>query len=166
MRKRKRLPIVALLATLAVAGYWLDPWATSYPPLGSITRVEIRDLNGKTLRVIDDPTEVQRLVEYVDDHRHGWGGSWVGVPVPQVTAEFYNGAEFQGHFGVGPGFFECQRVGDFASKNCTRRGGAAILGTGRAAGSPTPAVARPAEPVAAPDRQRVGAFQPHLFHCR
>ena len=120
MRKRRRLLIVLLLTTLAVAGCCLGPWGTSYPPLGPVTRVEVRDLSGKTLRTIDDPAEVQRLVEYVDGHRHGWGwlSGWAGVPVPLVTADFHNGSEFKGHFGVGPGFFECQREGDFASKNC------------------------------------------------
>jgi len=114
--------IVTLLAAVAVAGFCLGPWGTSYPPLGPITRVEIRVQSGKTLRTIDDPSEVKQLVEFVDEHRHGWGwiSGWVGIPVPQVTAEFYNGSRFQGHFGVGPGFFECQRIGDFASKGAWR----------------------------------------------
>jgi hypothetical protein len=115
--------IVLLLATVAVAGCCLGPWGDSYPLLGPITRVEVIDLSGKTLRTIDDPEEVRRLVEFVDGHRHGWkwDSGWFGIPVPQLTADFYNGSKFQGHFGVGPGFFECQRVGDFASKGCWPR---------------------------------------------
>jgi hypothetical protein len=118
VRKQRRLSIVLLLVMLPVVGCCLDPWGSRYPALGSVTRVEVRDLSGKTLRTIDDPAEVQRLVEYVDGHRRGWGSGWAGPPIPQVVAEFYNGSEFKGHFGVGPGFFECQREGDFASKNC------------------------------------------------
>ncbi|MDB5308843.1 MAG: hypothetical protein JWO38_3045 [Gemmataceae bacterium] len=118
MRKRRRLLIGVLIAALALAGCCLGPWGTSYPPLGRVTRIEVRDLSNNRLRVMDDPAEIQRVVEYIDGHRHGWNwmSGWAGVPVPQITAEFYDGSEFKGHFGVGPGFFECQREGDFASK--------------------------------------------------
>jgi hypothetical protein len=121
VRKRKRLLIVLLLSAVAVSGCCLGPWGTTYPPLGPVTRIEVKaGLNDKQVRVIDDPAEVQRVVEFVDGHRRGWGwlSDWAGVPVPQVSADFYNGSEFKGHFGVGPGFFECQREGDFASKHC------------------------------------------------
>jgi hypothetical protein len=113
------LLVGSLLATIAIAVFCLGPWGTTYPPLGPITRVEVRDRHNNTLQVIDDPGEIERLVEYVDGHRRGWNwmSGWAGIPVPWITAEFYNGSKFQGHFGVGPGFFECQRVGDFASKS-------------------------------------------------
>lgn len=49
------------------------------------------------------------------------------MPVPQIVADFYDGSEFKGHFGVGPGFFECHRDGDFASKRCGGRESRAFL---------------------------------------
>ena len=73
-------------------------------------------------RTITDSNQVQQIVEFVDGQRRGWGLLDIGgVPVPEVTVEFYNGEEFRGSFGVGDGFFECQREGDFASKFCGLR---------------------------------------------
>ncbi|HWE39742.1 MAG TPA: hypothetical protein VG406_24545 [Isosphaeraceae bacterium] len=120
MRNRKRLLIVLLLLVAAGAACCLWPGGTNYPPLGSVTRVVVKaGLDNEQVRVIDDPAKVRQLVEFVDGHRRGWGGlDWAGVPVPQVVAEFYDGSKFKGHFGVGPGFFECQREGDFTSKPC------------------------------------------------
>lgn len=108
-------------AVLLSGGCRLGPPVRSYSPLGQVTRVEVKTgPSGDHVRVIDDPAEVGRIVEFVNGHRGGWGGSsdWLGVPVPQVSAYFYSGSEFRGHFGVGPGFFECQREGDFSSKRC------------------------------------------------
>jgi hypothetical protein len=127
MSKRSRLLImVLLLAVILVAGsvvmYSLGPRTITYPPLGSVTRIEIKTgSDDKQVRVIDDPEEIRRVIDFVDSHLRGWGGwaDWAGVPVPQVSASFYNGSQFKGHFGVGPGFFECQREGTFASKACS-----------------------------------------------
>ncbi len=130
MRKRRRLFIVLLIASATVAGCCLGPWGTTYPPLGPVTRIEVKDdRKDDHVHVIDDPAEVQRVVEFVNGHRRGWGwlSDWAGVPVPQVSAYFYNGTEFKGHFGVGPGFFECQREGDFASKHCSDSQGRLFL---------------------------------------
>ena len=111
-----------LLVVLLLGGCSLVLPVRSYPPLGVVTRIEVKDRrNGNPVRVIDDPAAVKRVVEFVDGQERGWGGQadWAGVPIPQVSAYFYNGSEFLGHFGVGSGFFECQRVGDFSSKSCS-----------------------------------------------
>ena len=129
MWKQKRLPIILLLIAAGVAGCYLELWGylipkITYPPLGPITRIEIKaGASDGQVQVIDEPSKVRRIVEFVDGHLGGWGGAsdWAGVPVPQVTVSLYEGAEFKGHFGVGPGFFECQRNGQFASKHCSAR---------------------------------------------
>ena len=73
-------------------------------------------------RTITDSNQVQQIVEFVDGQRRGWGLLDIGgVPVPEVTVEFYNGEEFRGSFGAGDGFFVCQREGDFASILCGLR---------------------------------------------
>ena len=127
MWKRGRLLlIVALIAVLIVAAVVVASrvglWGTTYPPLGPVTRIEVKaGPDDKQVRMIDNPDEVRRVVGFVDEHRRGWGGldDWAGVPAPQVSAYFYSGSQFKGHFGVGPGFFECQREGDFASEGCS-----------------------------------------------
>ena len=116
--------VAVLMAVTGVAVYWvycLGLSGTTYPPLGPVTRIEVKAWpDGKQVRMIDDPTEVRRVVGFVDEHGRGWGGraDWAGVPGPQVAVYFYSGSQFKGQFGVGPGFFECQREGEFASKRC------------------------------------------------
>jgi hypothetical protein len=84
-----------------------------------VTRIEIKA--GDFLKyTIDDPAIVNRIVAFVNEQQGGRGGlsDWAGVPVPRLFAYFYSGSEFKGYFAVGPGFFECQREGDFWSKRC------------------------------------------------
>lgn len=91
------------------------------PPFGTVTRIEVMDDGNRKLRVILALDHLQRVVEFVDGQREGWGrtNDWAGVPIPYLKAEFYNGTNFIGHFGVGPGFFECHRNGDFLSKGAS-----------------------------------------------
>lgn len=103
----------------------------SFPVLGRVTRVEITDNHNKPILTIDDERQIVKIVAFVDGQRSGWGAPWAGIPIPEVVANFYDGEEFQGHFGVGPTFFEAQREGDFASKSATgreRRGFLALIG--------------------------------------
>ena len=82
MRKRRRLLIVLLLAVVALTGCCFGPWGTTYAPLGPVTRIKVTAglSDKKEVRVIEDPAEVQRVVEFVDGHRHGWGwlSGWTG----------------------------------------------------------------------------------------
>ena len=68
--------------------------------------------------MIEDPSQIRSITEFVDNERHGWGGynDMFGVPVPDIIANFYDGKEFKGHFGAGPSDFETQREGGFSSK--------------------------------------------------
>jgi hypothetical protein len=121
MRKSKYRRIVILVCACAAAtvAFCAWPWGRTFPPLGPVTRVRVTaGSDNREVRLIDDPEQVRRIVEFVDGHRRGWGSGWFGPPVPQVTAEFYNGDEFKGHFGAGPGFFECQREDTFECKDC------------------------------------------------
>lgn len=127
--RRKRLlgvllPFLLLVLGCCSLGYFVGSRGRSYPQLGPITRIRV-DPNATDRRsyVIDDPVEVKQIVDFVDRQRHGWGAwgsGWAGIPVGQINVEFFNGDEFRGSFGIGPGFFECQREGDFDSKHCSR----------------------------------------------
>jgi hypothetical protein len=75
------------------------------PPLPRVTRVDITDNSAKVFRRIETPAEVQRIVQFADDHKSGWHTPWAGVPVPSLHAAFYDGDRYVGHFGVGGGFF-------------------------------------------------------------
>ena len=117
----KWLAAAALLPVVAGAVCCWGPWGTTYPPLGPVTRIEIQDGYARTLRVIDDPAEVRRVVEFVDGERHGWGWihDWAGVPVPRLRAHFFREKAHLGHFGAGAATFVCQREGDFRSKSAS-----------------------------------------------
>lgn len=127
MWTHKRLLVILLLIVAGVAGGCLELLGymmpkMAYPRLGPISRIEIKaEASDGQVQVIDEQSKVRRIVEFVDGQLGGWGGAsdWAGVPVPQVTVSLYEGAEFKVHFGVGPGFFECQRNGQFASKHCS-----------------------------------------------
>jgi hypothetical protein len=81
-----------------------------------VRRVVITGLGGgDTPRALSAPDSLAALVAFVNARNSDWERPWSGVPVPQVTAFFY-GADFQGSFGGGPGFFETQRAGTFASR--------------------------------------------------
>ena len=81
-----------------------------------VRRVVITGLGGTdTLGALSAPDSIAALVTFVNARNSDWERPWSGVPVPQVTAFFY-GADFQGSFGGGPGFFETQRAGTFASR--------------------------------------------------
>jgi hypothetical protein len=71
------------------------------------------------IRSLEDREQIQKIVDFVDNQRSGWGSPWAGVPIPKVVANFYDRESFKGHFGVGPNFFETQREGDFACKDAT-----------------------------------------------
>lgn len=128
-KRRKRLlgvllPFLLLVLGCCSLGYFIGSRGTTYPLLGPITRIVVKTntVNVPTY-VIDDPIAVRQIVDFVDRQRHGWGAwgsGWAGIPVGQINLEFFNGDEFHGSFGIGPGFFECQREGDFDSKHCSR----------------------------------------------
>jgi len=108
---------------------WSSPpaGAITYPRLGKVTRTKVRTRSGRALKTVTAREQLDKVVAFVDGQRTGWERPWSGIPVPQVTAEFYDGATFKGHFGVGPGFFETHREGDFASKSATAAECAAFL---------------------------------------
>ncbi len=93
--------------------------AKTNPELGRVTRIEVRTNDRENIKTIVEPNQILRIVAFVDSQRSGWGGDgdMFGVPIPRVILDFYEGETFKGHFGVGKGFFETQRVGDFASKS-------------------------------------------------
>jgi len=112
----KAIFILSLVSLLFMAGC---SGSKTFPELGRVTKIEVRTNESENIKTIVDPNQISRIVAFVDSQRSGWGGSgdMYGVPVPRVILDFYDGEKFEGHFGIGKGFFEAQRVGDFASKS-------------------------------------------------
>jgi hypothetical protein len=94
----------------------------TYPPIGNVTRIEIRTNVDKHVKTIEDPATIRAFAAYADAHRRGWGGmnDMFGVPVPFINAYLYDGDTFKGHIGVGERFLEAQRGGGFASTSISK----------------------------------------------
>jgi hypothetical protein len=106
------LIVISLLSLSACDGN------VSFPPLGQVTRVEVRTRRDEPVLTIDDQDKIKAIVNFVDRRRTGWGSHTDGVPVPEYLANFYDGDTFKGHFGYGRDFFETQRDGrGFFSKD-------------------------------------------------
>jgi len=93
----------------------------SFPPLGRVTRVEVRTRLNDPVLTIEDGDKINAVVNFVDRRRAGWGTPIIDdVPVPEFVANFYDGDTFKGHFGYGRSFFETQRDDrGFFSKDAT-----------------------------------------------
>jgi hypothetical protein len=105
-----------LIVLMALAG--CGNRTRQFPSLGSVTSIIVSGHDrSKPLAKIIDERAISEIVFFVDAHRDGWDTPWFGIPVPVVTAEFYDGAKFKGSFGVGQNFIEVQRDGGFFSQN-------------------------------------------------
>src|SRR5439155_19396903 len=94
--------------------------ATLTPP-SRVTRFDIIDNNRHVIKRIDSQREINALVAFVAQRRSGWIQPLAGVPVARLYADFYDGDELVGHFGVGPGFFETSLAGDqFRSRDAAK----------------------------------------------
>ena len=88
-----------------------------FPMLGQVSSVNVRHDGSKPFVKLTNPQKVSQIVAFVDSHRTGWIKPWYGIPVPAVTAEFFDGTVLNGSFGVGDAFFETQREGGFFSQS-------------------------------------------------
>jgi hypothetical protein len=120
---------VALLLFLVIRSCHVSgPAPTSYAKFGRVTRIEVTDRMSRPIKTIRDEKSIAKIVEFVDANRDGWITPFGGVPVPRIVANFYDGDEFKGHFGVGASFFETQRKGEFTSKNASEADRRTFLG--------------------------------------
>ncbi len=116
MKTRFLMLLLAISLTVCCGGKRDLP--KEFPALGQVSSVNVVGHDGSKLLVkITDPQNVSQIVAFVDSHRTGWIKPWYGIPVPAVTAEFFNGTVFKGSFGVGKAFFETQREGSFFSQD-------------------------------------------------
>jgi hypothetical protein len=115
--------IVFVITLLAVTAFVLGhhKWnRRDFSTLGPVTSVTVVGHDGsKELVKITDQQVVFRIVAFVDSRGTGWETPWYGIPVPTVTAKFFNDAQFKGSFGSGTNFFETHREGVFCSQSAS-----------------------------------------------
>jgi hypothetical protein len=90
----------------------------AFPPLHGITRVQART-NTDSLGTIVDSLRVAAVVAFVNARQGNWKQPWAGVPVSTLGVTFFAGREVRGSFSAGSDFFECQREGDWFSRDAT-----------------------------------------------
>jgi hypothetical protein len=117
------LPVAALLASCGTgvqqSALQRVP-ARDFPVLGRVTMVSVVGTDAsKPFVKISDQRKISQIIAFVDSRRKSWETPAFGIPVPTVTAEFFNGSEFQGSFGAGRDFFETQREGVFCSREAS-----------------------------------------------
>ena len=119
-----RIRFLALLVVVSMTACGIGKQGPprEFPMLGQVTSVNVSGHDGsKPFIKVTDPLKVSQIVAFVDSHRTGWIKPWYGIPVPAVTAEFFNGTIFKGSFGVGDAFLETQREGGFFSQTTSPR---------------------------------------------
>ena len=122
--KAMRIRFLALLVVVSMTACGIGKQGPprEFPMLGQVTSVNVSGHDGsKPFIKVTDPLKVSQIVAFVDSHRTGWIKPWYGIPVPAVTAEFFNGTIFKGSFGVGDAFLETQREGGFFSQTTSPR---------------------------------------------
>ncbi|HEV2422245.1 MAG TPA: hypothetical protein VGS59_11100 [Candidatus Acidoferrales bacterium] len=96
------LSCLFLLVGLTACGFGSHR-TRDFPALGQVTAITVKE-RGTSNPKITDSARISQMVAFVDSHREGWYVPWYGIPVPDVSVEFYNGTEFKGSFGVGKSF--------------------------------------------------------------
>src|ERR1700749_1978160 len=106
---------IGLVSLLACSGN------VSFPPLGKVTRVEVKTKRNELVLTLEDEDKIKAIVNFVDHHRTGWATPMIeDAPVPEYVANFYDSDTFKGHFGYGRNLFETQRDGrGFFSKDAS-----------------------------------------------
>lgn len=91
------------------------------PPLGNVTeiRVTVHGDDDNPIATITDPARISAIVEFVDARRSSWSVPFDGVPIPAVSAKFYDGETYEGHFAAGQTFFETNRTCRFCARSAS-----------------------------------------------
>jgi hypothetical protein len=85
-----------------------------------VTHVDVTN-NMHFIKRIDSQRDIRAIIAFVSQRRSGWVQPLAGVPVARLYVCFYDGDKINGHFGVGPGFFETDLAGhQFCSKDAAK----------------------------------------------
>jgi hypothetical protein len=106
--------IMAALLSLGISGCGRAP--ASFPKLGNVTSVVVSDHHGVALRTITDPGTISLIVVFADSQYRDWSIPRYGTVRSSTVANFYDGTQFKGYFGVAEEYFVCQRFGGTYAK--------------------------------------------------
>jgi len=92
-------------------------------PIGGVTRVVVQVSSQGTIPtsdyVITDPERIHQLIAFANARREGSQPSLYTMPAPQLTAAFYDKADFLGAIGAGSNFFFVSCLNWKGSRNAT-----------------------------------------------
>lgn len=91
--------------------------------------VLVKESSKTVLRTITDRTVILGLAKFAEAHQTGWSTLAAGTPVAPLTLEFFSGAKFLGHLGIGENFLETQGCDDFVSRSISRADRSALVGS-------------------------------------
>jgi hypothetical protein len=77
------------------------------PAISGIKEIIVTtNLSGTVKGRIEEPHKINRVVEFINQHRTGWSEPWSGKLIPNVILELRNQTGFVVEFGVGEDFLE------------------------------------------------------------
>ena len=102
----RRIYILAIAAVTVLSGCRLLEQSGKCAPIGVATRVLVSSQG----TVITDPERIRELIAFANARRKCSQPMTYTMPAPQVTAVFYDKADFLGAIGAGSNFFfvSCQ----------------------------------------------------------
>ena len=68
---------------------------------------------------IRDADQISRIVAFTAQRTEGWNSPWYGVPVGDLTAQFFAHDVFLSDFSAGPDFFEAQGCSSFQTRRAS-----------------------------------------------
>ncbi len=92
----------------------------TYRELKPVSEIVIKDRQ-ITVKKIDDPMIISKLVEFINKRREGWIEPITGFPSTKVYIELYRDGQYIGSFGVTENSFSMQRTGEWRSKPATEQ---------------------------------------------
>lgn len=115
--------LVAFALAFSVFAYKIKHLPTrSFSQFVRISKITVYNDAGVCIAVIRSPARIADICALANRYSDKWGGAGdvFGVPIAPLKAEFFAGQVFQGHLGIGDGFLETQRDGDFASRQVSK----------------------------------------------
>lgn len=89
----------------------------TFDNLNATTRVTVTNNLNKVFKEIEDRETIQRVLNFVKGHQHGWQVPPEGVPVAKLRLNFYKGDRPLGIVGVSQSFLTAHQQGGFFSKS-------------------------------------------------
>jgi len=97
----------ALAYAAVLGGCHLTERSATCAPISGATRVVVQVSSHGTIRpdyAITDPDRIHQLIVFANARREASQPALYTMPAPQVTAVFYDKADFLGAIGTGPNF--------------------------------------------------------------